>query len=96
MTTYYHAHKEEKLKYQKDYYEKNKASIKEKDQIRNKQYYEEHKEEKLGKGLIWREANKSLIICGCGSEFMQYHTSKHLESKKHQAYLQQQNMQEVE
>jgi hypothetical protein len=44
MTTYYHAHKEEKLKYQKDYYEKNKASIKEKDKIRNKQYYEEHKE----------------------------------------------------
>ena len=85
--TYYQAHREERLKWQQNYYNENKNSIKEKDRIRNQKYYEEHKDEKLERGRRWREENRIMMSCECGSQLFKCNLSKHCKSKKHQAYL---------
>ena len=64
--------KDEQIKKRKKYYEKNKNRISKRD----KEYYKAN-EDKLKKNFD----------CECGGMYKQYTKSKHLKTKKHQAYL---------
>jgi len=62
--------------YDKNYYEKNKDTIKE----QNKENYEKNKEQ-------IKEKNKIKIECECGCLVRKGNLSRHLKTKKHQNYL---------
>ena len=102
LKEYYEANRERINKQHKEYYEKNKQQLKEykkkykkenAEQIReqNKEYREQNKE----KAKQYRENNKEKkkeyrqvkCTCSCGSIFCKGDINRHIESKKHQNFL---------
>ena len=91
---HYEENEEDILAKQKERYEEKKDIILE----RNKQWRNEHKEEQKKYWKQFRVKNKdkiqawktTKINCECGSVIRQDHKAGHIKSKKHQAYLKQQ------
>jgi len=92
---YYETNKEQLLEKQKEYYETNKKQIKE----YKKEYYETNKEQIIEQrkeyNQQYRETNREQINekanqkinCECGGKYTQSNKLRHLNSKKHNNYL---------
>ena len=80
--------------WKKKHYEENKADI----LAKQKEDYENNKEVRLERNIIYRENNKDkikaracqVINCECGNKYTKQNKNRHLKSKRHQAYLKQQ------
>ena len=91
---YYQNNKEYYKEQKKEYYENNKEHILEK----RKEYCEDNKERIIEGKKVWYENNKEKISennkkkfnCNCGSVIRIHDKSKHLKTKKHIAFTQQQ------
>ena len=85
---YYEDNKDKILEKKKQYYEDNKDKI--------KHYYEDNKDKILEKKKQYRIDNKDKInekkkekfTCECGSKYTKCHKSRHLKTKKHLQYIQ--------
>jgi hypothetical protein len=84
---YYIKNRAEKLEQQKNYYIENRAEISEK----QKNYYIENRAEKLEQQKNYYIENRAEINkkseCGCGGKFTKRNKLKHLNTKKHIAYI---------
>ena len=66
----------------------------------NKKWYEENKDKVLEYAKEYREANKDIIsektkikiTCDCGSVVTKYKIQRHCKSKKHQNFINSQNI----
>ena len=89
----YEEHKEEEKEKRKQRYENNKEATLE----QNKKWRDEHKQEQKEYFNYYRENNKEkislrakeIIECECGFTYTRHHKSRHLKTKRHQAYLKQ-------
>ena len=87
-------HKEDIKEWKKKHYEENKEDI----LAKQKEDYENNKEVRLERNRIYRENNKEkikaracqVINCECGNKYTKQNKNRHLKSKRHQAYLKQQ------
>ena len=84
---YYHDHRNEIIEQKKEYHQNHRTEIIEKQRIYNqshrqeiKQYYEKNKEK-------IQERNRIKITCQCGSEIQKHVQARHNRSKKHQAWI---------
>ncbi len=87
MKKYYEKNKEKICEYAKEYYENNKETIKVKLRENAKKYYYDNKEKIKEK---MNERNE-FIKCECGSIFGSCSKRQHLQTKKHQRWLEQQD-----
>ena len=71
--------KEEILKKKREYHHNNKEKINEE----KKQYHQDNRDRFLEKA----KRNKEIIHCGCGTSYQRCQRSRHLKSKFHQNYL---------
>ena len=84
---YYQENKEKIKEYKKEYYQENKEKIK----IQMKEYRAVNKESQIeyravNKDKIKEQRNKK-VNCECGGKYTHAVKSRHLKSKKHQAYI---------
>jgi len=92
---YYKKNKEQILARKKEYKKQNKEKVKEK----NKIYNEQNKEKILEQTKEYRQKNKEIIkerrsrpfVCECGSIVQLGHKSHHMQTKKHQAWVESQS-----
>ena len=76
-------HRDKRLEYAKKVYENNKIEI----SNYKKKQYEKNKEKVCERTKQYREANKIKVKCDCGSSIYKYCLSFHIQTKKHQSYI---------
>jgi hypothetical protein len=80
---YYDENKEHIKADKKRYYKDNKDLI----AISHKKYYEEHKEQLKSASKKYREEHSEKVVCDCGVKYQIIGKTRHLNTKKHLAYL---------
>ena len=74
---------------------------KDEDSERHRRYNQEHKQQRREKGIQYYQDHKDEIrarrsikyICECGGSYISTHKTRHMQTKKHQAWLNEQNEQ---
>ena len=89
---YVQENKEQIAKQKKEHYQNNKEQIKEK----MKEYYEKNNEVKKEKAKQYYQANKETMkkisFCECGGKYTHVNKARHCRSKKHQNFINSQNI----
>lgn len=82
---YYEHNKEKIKKYKNEYYQR--PEVIEKIKEYNKKVYSENKVDRNKDHKKWRDENRVIVECPCGSSVFKYKLSDHKRSIKHQEYL---------